>query len=128
MFHEALEEILTRCPGLECLVLVGSDGLPIQTVQAEEPKVDAEMLAAEIVALAQAARENHREFGAKRLRSVTIDTASHSVLLAEVIEDVYLVGAAKRGQSGSLGLARARFEMRRSKLALAPILVPAHSL
>ena len=87
MFHEALEEILTRCPGLECLVLVGSDGLPIQTVQAEEPKVDAEMLAAEIVALAQAARENHREFGAKRLRSVTIDTASHSVLLAEVIEN-----------------------------------------
>ena len=86
------------------------------------------MLAAEIVALAQAARENHREFGAERLRTVTIDSSSHSVLLVEVIEDVYLVGAVARRQAGNLGLARARFEMRRAKLALAPILIPAHSL
>lgn len=128
MFRRALEEILDRCPGLQCLVLVGSDGLPIQTVQGDAPQVDGEMLAAEIVALAQAARENHREFGADRLRTVMIDTGDHSVFLEEVIEDVYLVGSAVRGENGSVGLARARFELRRAKLALAPILVPSHHL
>lgn len=128
MFREPLVEILRRCPGLECLVLVGSDGLPIETVEAEAAEVDAEMLAAEIVALAQAARDNHREFGAERLRTVAIETKSHSVLLVEVIDEIYLVGAALREPSGAVGLARARFEMRRSRLALAPILVPTRTL
>lgn len=128
MFREALEEILGRCAGLECLVLVGSDGLPIETVQADSRRVDAEMLAAEIVALAQAARDNHREFGADRLRTVVIDTGSHSVLLVEVIEDVYLVGAVIAEEAGPVGVSRAAFEMRRSKLALAPILIPTHTV
>ena len=128
MFSEALREILDRCPGVECLILVGSDGLPIEMVEADSCDVDAEMLAAEIVALAQAARDNHREFGADRLRTVVIDTRSHSVLLVEVIDDVYLVGAVQREEAGAVGVARARFEMRRSMLALAPILIPTHTL
>lgn len=128
MFRDALTDVLERCPGLECLVLVGSDGLPIQAVETESPRVDAEMLAAELVALAQAARDNHREFGAERLKHVTIETTSHSVLLTEVIDDVYLVGAVVRARAGDLGLARTRFEMRRSKLALSPILIPTHTI
>ncbi len=120
MFRECLKQIGSRCPGLLGASLVGRDGLPIDSFLVEQNH-DMEMLSAELVALAQAARENHSEFGGGPLRSVLVETEDHVLLLGEAAEEVYLLLFLRRSASGA-DIARARFELRRAPLTLVPAL------
>ncbi len=121
MFRELLEQIAGRCDGLLGLSLVGKDGLPIETLSLSD-EVDLEMLSAELVAVAQAARDNHGEFGGGPLRSVCVETDQIVMLLGEAAEDVFLLLLLDRRRATGCAVARARYELRRSPLELRPAL------
>ena len=112
MFRERLSAIAQRLDGVAALVLVGYDGIPIESLVFDE-SLDLEMLAAEIVALVRAIGENHREFDIGPVRSFHVDTVRHSLLLGELVEGYYLLLVLP----SQLPLGRARFELRRAPLA-----------
>ena len=112
MFRERLIAIAERLDRVSALVLVGYDGIPIETLIFDE-SLDLEMLSAEIVALVRAIGENHREFDIGPVRTFHVDTMRHSLLLGELSEGYYLLLAFP----SQLPLGRARFELRRAPLA-----------
>ncbi len=125
MFRECLRQIADRCGGLLGVSLVGRDGLPIDSLVLDE-SYDLEMLSAELVALAQAARENHSEFGGGPLRSLVVETDTCVLMLGEAAEDVYLLLFLNR-DCGPAEIARARFELRRAPLIVVPALFGPYS-
>ena len=120
MFRECLQQIADRCPGLLGASLVGRDGLPIDSLVVDDT-YDLEMISAELVALAQAARENHSEFGGGALRSLVVETDACVLLLGEAAEDVYLLLFLDQS-CGHAEISRARFELRRAPLIVVPAL------
>ena len=118
MFRERLSAIADRLDGVSALVLVGYDGIPIESLIVDE-SLDLEMLAAEVVALARAIGENHREFDIGPVRTFHVDTATHSLLLGELVEGYYLLLVTP----AQLPLGRARFELRRAPLAFSEDLI-----
>ena len=122
MFREALAKIANRCKGVTGASLVGPDGLPIELHVVDEEQ-DLEMISAELVALAQAACEAQGEFCGGSLRSVSVETDDHILLMAEAAEDVFLLLILNRSLATAEDCARARFELRRSQLVLEPVLL-----
>ncbi len=117
MKSEHLEAVGSQMDSISALLLVGSDGLPIQEYSADG-SVDLEALGAEIVALATSFRESHQELSAGDVRGCTLRTESHTLLLVSVASDVFLLAVADT----ECPIGQLRFELRRAALGVATAL------
>jgi predicted regulator of Ras-like GTPase activity (Roadblock/LC7/MglB family) len=114
MLRERLKEIASRLDGVCAMALVGPDGIPVETL-VSDPRLDTEMLCAELVALVRAMEENHRELAIGTLRGLDIAAERYRVSIYGVGGGFCLLLAMPAEQP----IGRARFELRRSSLSLA---------
>jgi predicted regulator of Ras-like GTPase activity (Roadblock/LC7/MglB family) len=113
MFLEQLSRISDRIGGVLALSLVARDGIPVESVSSD-PELDLEVLAAELVSQVRSITENHRELEVGPVQQMSVVTDRLTLIVSSVTDDYYLLLVL--GPDGSYG--RARFELRRARLAL----------
>ncbi|HUF78205.1 MAG TPA: roadblock/LC7 domain-containing protein [Thermoanaerobaculia bacterium] len=113
MFIERLSEISNRIDGALALSLVAEDGITVESVSSS-PELELDLLAAELITQVKAIAENHRDLAAGEVRQLTVATERMTLMVSSVSDSYYLVLVlAGDGNHG-----RARFELRRARLAL----------
>ena len=112
MFGDRLQAIASRLEGAEVVSLVAADGLPVES-WSEAAGLDLEALAAEFLAQLHTIGENHRELDMGVVNQFAVTTASHTAILGRLNSDYFLLLLLRRETS----LGRARFELRRARLA-----------
>lgn len=115
MFKEVLQEALGRTE--ECLgvLIMGTDGIVVESVwQPEAAKANLDVAVAEYVSLVRNARRTNREAGFGKLREVTLSGDSSIFILRFVGEDYFI--AMILAPEGNFG--RGRYELRRAELLL----------
>jgi len=113
MFLEQLSRISDRIGGVLALSLVAKDGIPVESVSSD-PDLDIEVLAAELVSQARSIGDNHRELAVGEVQQLSVLTDRLTVIVSVVTHEYYLLLVL--GPDGNYG--RARFELRRARLAL----------
>jgi predicted regulator of Ras-like GTPase activity (Roadblock/LC7/MglB family) len=113
MFLEQLSRISDQIGGVLALSLVARDGIPVESVSSD-PDLDIEVLAAELVSQARSITENHRDLDVGEVQQLSILTNRLTLIVSAVTRDYYLLLVL--GPDGNYG--RARFELRRARLAL----------
>ncbi|HVR09047.1 MAG TPA: hypothetical protein VMW75_13440 [Thermoanaerobaculia bacterium] len=113
MFLEQLSRISDRIGGVLALSLVAKDGIPVESVSSD-PDLDIEVLAAELVSQARSIGDNHRELAVGDVQQLSVLTDRLTLIVSVVTQDYYLLLVL--GPDGNYG--RARFELRRARLAL----------
>ncbi|HEV3459499.1 MAG TPA: hypothetical protein VHG32_23355 [Thermoanaerobaculia bacterium] len=113
MFLEQLSRISDRIGGVLALSLVAKDGIPVESVSSD-PDLDIEVLAAELVSQARSISDNHRELAVGEVQQLSVLTDRLTVIVSVVTHEYYLLLVL--GPDGNYG--RARFELRRARLAL----------
>jgi predicted regulator of Ras-like GTPase activity (Roadblock/LC7/MglB family) len=113
MFLEQLSHISDRIGGVLALSLVARDGIAVESVSSD-PDLDLEVLAAELVSQVRSITENHRELEVGEVQQMSVVTDRLTLIVSAVTRDYYLLLVL--GPEGSQG--RARFELRRARLAL----------
>ena len=93
--------------------LVAKDGIPVESVSSD-PALDIEVLAAELVSQARSINENHRQLDVGEVQQLSVMTDRLTLIVSAVTGDYYLLLVL--GPEGNYG--RARFELRRARLAL----------
>jgi predicted regulator of Ras-like GTPase activity (Roadblock/LC7/MglB family) len=118
MFLEQLSRISDQIGGVLALSLVARDGIPVESVSSD-PELDIEVLAAELISQARSITENHRDLDVGEVQQLSIVTDRLTLIVSTVTRDYYLLLVL--GPDGNYG--RARFELRRARLALEQELV-----
>jgi predicted regulator of Ras-like GTPase activity (Roadblock/LC7/MglB family) len=118
MFLERLSSITDRIDGAVALSLVAADGIPVESVNSD-PRLDLEVLAAELIAQVRIISDDHRELNVGEVRQLAVSTDRFTLMVANVAEGYYLLLVL--ADSSSYG--RARFELRRARLLFEPDLV-----
>ena len=113
MFLEQLSRISELIGGVLALSLVAKDGIPVESVSSD-PELDIEVLAAELVSQARSINENHRQLDVGEVQQLSVLTDRLTLIVSAVTRDYYLLLVL--GPEGNYG--RARFELRRARLAL----------
>jgi predicted regulator of Ras-like GTPase activity (Roadblock/LC7/MglB family) len=113
MFLEQLSRISERIGGVLALSLVAKDGIPVESVSSD-PELDIEVLAAELVSQARSINENHRQLDVGEVQQLSVLTDRLTLMVSAVTREYYLLLVL--GPEGNYG--RARFELRRARLAL----------
>lgn len=113
MFIERLSDISDRIEGALALSLVAEDGITVESVSSA-PELELDLLSAELIAQLKAISENHRDLAAGEVRHLTVATEKMTLMVSSVSDSYYLVLVLSEG--GNHG--RARFELRRARLAL----------
>jgi len=113
MFLEQLSRISDRIGGVLALSLVAKDGIPVESVSSD-PELDIEVLAAELVSQARSITDNHRDLAVGEVHQLSVLTDRLTLIVSSVTRDYYLLLVL--GPEGNYG--RARFELRRARLAL----------
>lgn len=113
MFLEQLSRISERIGGVLALSLVAKDGIPVESVSSD-PELDIEVLAAELISQARSINENHRQLDVGEVQQLSVLTDRLTLIVSAVTPDYYLLLVL--GPDGNYG--RARFELRRARLAL----------
>jgi predicted regulator of Ras-like GTPase activity (Roadblock/LC7/MglB family) len=113
MFLEQLSRISERIGGVLALSLVAKDGIPVESVSSD-PELDIEVLAAELVSQARSINEHHRQLDVGDVQQLSVLTDRLTLIVSAVTRDYYLLLVL--GPEGNYG--RARFELRRARLAL----------
>ena len=114
-FAEVLERVAGRVPETELLMVIGTDGIPIEklTVRAD-PNMEA--VAAEHTTLLRASLAAAARHGLGALQELAITTERLTTLLVAITPDYFLFALFSRA-GGAHGLA-ARFALRLAALAL----------
>jgi predicted regulator of Ras-like GTPase activity (Roadblock/LC7/MglB family) len=111
MFLERLNSVASRIDGAMALALVGADGIPVESVCAND-SIDLEMLAAELIAQVRAISNNHYELSVGPVRQLAVRTDRQSLLVSALTPHYYLLLVLGPG----VGIGRARFELVRARL------------
>jgi predicted regulator of Ras-like GTPase activity (Roadblock/LC7/MglB family) len=113
MFLEQLSRISDRIGGVLALSLVAKDGIPVESVSSD-PDLDIEVLAAELISQARSIADNHRDLAVGEVQQLSVVTDRLTLIVSAVTGEYYLLLVL--GPDGNYG--RARFELRRARLAL----------
>jgi predicted regulator of Ras-like GTPase activity (Roadblock/LC7/MglB family) len=112
-FAEVLREVASRVPETQVLMIMGTDGIPIERlIVRQDPNLDA--VAAEYTALLRASVSTASDTGLGDLRELTVVTEKMTALLVGITRDYFLFAALS---SGALA-GRARFALRLAGLSL----------
>jgi predicted regulator of Ras-like GTPase activity (Roadblock/LC7/MglB family) len=112
-FKEALEAIAKKVPETRVLMIMGSDGIPIEKLVVQ-PDPNLEMVTAEYTTLLRSSLVTARETGVGELRELAVLTEHMTVLLENIASDYYLFACLAPG--GILG--RARFALKVAGVSL----------
>ncbi len=113
MFAVTLKEIANRMDDVECILLMGTDGLAIEKVVKSE-SVNTELLIAEFTTILRNTAQTAAEVNAGDLEEFILLTDRLIVMLKAITQEYFLVLILSGG--GNIG--RARFELKKAKYIL----------
>jgi len=111
MYLERLSSVSSRIDGALAVSLVAGDGMPIESLSSV-PDLDLEVVAAEMVAQAQAISLQQKELSVGEVRQLTVAGEEISFVLSAAGQGYWLLAAL----SPEAVLGRARFELKRAVL------------
>jgi predicted regulator of Ras-like GTPase activity (Roadblock/LC7/MglB family) len=112
-FRETLQGIAERVPEAEVLMVIGTDGIPIDKI-APHPVSDIETVAAEHTTLLRASQSSAADTGLGGLRELAVVTERMTTLLVAITPEYFLFAALAPGAI----VGRARFALRLAGLSL----------
>jgi predicted regulator of Ras-like GTPase activity (Roadblock/LC7/MglB family) len=112
-FREALEQVAGRVPEAEVLMVIGTDGIPIDELDVR-PSGDVEAVAAEHTTLLRASLSTVGDTGLGGLKELTVVTDRLTTLLVAITPEYFLFAALSPGAV----VGRARFALRLAGLSL----------
>jgi predicted regulator of Ras-like GTPase activity (Roadblock/LC7/MglB family) len=112
-FREALEAVAQRVPEVEVLMVIGTDGIPIDKI-APQPVPDIETVAAEHTTLLRASLSSVADTGLGGLRELAVVTERMTTLLVAITPEYFLFAALAPGAI----VGRARFALRLAGMSL----------
>ncbi len=112
-FSDALHGLARRIPEVEVLMIIGTDGIPVERLPV---RVDAnsDAVAAELTALLRASLAASKDTGLGLLRELTVVTERATTLLVSITPEYFLFASLPIGAI----VGRARFALRLAGLAL----------
>jgi predicted regulator of Ras-like GTPase activity (Roadblock/LC7/MglB family) len=114
-FAQVLERVAARVPETEALMIIGTDGIPIEKkVVRVDPNLEA--VAAELTTLLRASLSAATDTGLGPLRELALVTERSTTLLVAITSDYYLFASLAKGAM----MGRARFALRLAGIALVP--------
>src|SRR5262245_23650717 len=113
MFAVTLKDIANHLDDLECIMLVGMDGLSIEKVVRKET-LNVELLVAEFTSILRNTAQTAMEVEAGALDELILLTEKVIVLLKAITPEYFLMLILSEG--GNIG--RARFELKKAKYIL----------
>lgn len=113
MFAQTLRDIVSRLSDVDCVLLMGMDGLPIEKIVRNE-SLNIEMLTAEFTTILRNSTQTAREVEAGTLEEVLILSDKMILLMKAITIEYFLMMILP--EDGNLG--RARFELKKAKYAL----------
>ncbi len=113
-FAGALEEVARRVPETEVLMILGTDGIPIERlIVRADPNMEA--VAAELTTLLRASLAAAADTGLGALRELSIETERMTALLVAITAEYFLFASFSPGAL----VGRARFALGLAKSGLA---------
>jgi predicted regulator of Ras-like GTPase activity (Roadblock/LC7/MglB family) len=112
MFVDRLNEIKRRIEGTVALALVARDGMQVESISSNSD-IDLEVLSAELMTQVRAISQNHQELSVGSVRHLSVITDRMVMMVSAVADDYFLLLVLEPGANTG----KARFELRRSKLA-----------
>lgn len=112
-FRAALQAVADRVPETETLMVIGTDGIPIDKL-APRPVPDIDTVAAEHTTLLRASLSTSTDTGLGGLRELTMVTERMTTLLVAITPEYFLFAALSPGAI----VGRARFALRLAGLSL----------
>jgi predicted regulator of Ras-like GTPase activity (Roadblock/LC7/MglB family) len=112
-FSEALERIAQRVPETELLMIIGTDGIPIEKLTVR-PDPNLEAVAAEHTTLLRASLSTAADTGLGALKELAVVTERMTTLLVAITPEYFIFLSVAPGAV----LGRARFAMRQAGFAL----------
>jgi len=114
-FSATLERVAARVPEAEALMIIGTDGIPIEKkVLRADPNLEA--VAAELTTLLRASISAASDTGLGTMRELALVTERTTTLLVAITPEYFLFASLARGAL----VGRARFALRLASLALVP--------
>jgi predicted regulator of Ras-like GTPase activity (Roadblock/LC7/MglB family) len=112
-FSDALQAVASRVPETEVLMIIGTDGIPIEKLAVRpDPNMDA--VAAEYTTLLRASLAASADTGLGSLQELAITTERMATLLVAITPEYFLFASLSPGAL----MGRARFALRLAGLAL----------
>lgn len=109
MFKETLKEIQAKTEGCLGVVIMGTDGIPVDQIWTRDgTEANLDVAVAEFTALLRSAKRTSDDLGLQRLREVSVLCDSANFVMRLINDDYFLVLALQ--PAGNYG--RARFELR----------------
>jgi predicted regulator of Ras-like GTPase activity (Roadblock/LC7/MglB family) len=113
MFAVTLKDIANKLDDLECVMLVGTDGLPIEKVVRKET-LNVELLVAEFTTILRNTAQTASEVEAGPLDELILLTERVVVLIKAITAEYFLMIILSEGAN----IGRARFELKKAKYIL----------
>jgi len=115
MFKEVLQEALNRTEGCLGVLIMGTDGIPVERAwHSEGTEANLDIAVAEYTSLVRSAKRTNREMGLGKLNEVVLASESGTFILRFIGEDYFI--AMILSPDGNFG--RGRYELRRAELML----------
>ena len=112
-FSDALRAVAVRVPEAEAIMIIGTDGIPIEKLMLR-PDPNLEAVAAEHTTLLRASMSAAADTGLGGLQELAITTERMTTLLVAITADYFLFASLAPGAV----VGRARFALRLAGLAL----------
>jgi predicted regulator of Ras-like GTPase activity (Roadblock/LC7/MglB family) len=112
-FSDALRAVASRVPETEVLMIIGTDGIPIEKLSVR-PDPNMEAVAAEYTTLLRASLAASADTGLGSLRELSITTERMATVLMAITPEYFLFASLSPGAL----MGRARFALRLAGLAL----------
>ncbi len=112
-FAETLADVVRRVPETEVVMIIGTDGIPIEKLVVR-PDPNLEAVAAELTALLRSSVSTAADTGLGALRELSVMTERVTTLLVAITPEYFLFAAFARGAY----VGRARFALRLAGAAL----------
>ncbi|HET7291170.1 MAG TPA: roadblock/LC7 domain-containing protein [Vicinamibacteria bacterium] len=112
-FGEALKRVALRVPETQVLMVMGTDGIPIEKLVIQ-PDPNMEAVAAEYTSLLRASLTAAADTGLGQLRELAVHTERMTALLVSITPDYFLFAALHPDAV----VGRARFALRMAGIAL----------
>jgi predicted regulator of Ras-like GTPase activity (Roadblock/LC7/MglB family) len=111
-FADALKGVASRVPETEVLMIIGTDGIPIEKMIRPDPNMEA--VAAEYTTLLRASLAASADTGLGALEELAITTERMATLLVAITPEYFLYASLSPGAV----MGRARFALRLAGLSL----------
>jgi uncharacterized protein len=113
MFLQTLKDIANKVGDVECILLMGTDGLPIEKIIRND-RLNIELLIAEFTTILRNSSQTSVEVNAGPLDEMVMLTEKMVLLLKAITSEYFILMILPEGAN----LGRARFELKKAKYLL----------